>query len=123
MVVSSGIKQLPSITAAALIFVIVGAYVLMIADPPDVLEICGKILCPSKVRIFDKFDCSDWLAENNDGRSNNTSSISPWNGIFREVLLSATHGADGYLSELSVQTANINYFSDIINNIKIKLRI
>jgi len=109
------------IIAAILVLVIFGVYILIITDPPDGIEISGKKLGPA--RVFDKFDHSDWLAENSVGinRGNNDALLR--SGVFRELILFAMHSTDGYLSELSIQTAKNNYYSGIIDAIQIKLRI
>ena len=109
------------ITAAILVLVIFGVYILIITDPPDGIEISGQKLGP--IRVFDKLDHSDLLAENMGGyhRGNNDALL--LSGVFRELMFSVMHSADGYLSELSIQTAKNNHYSGIIDAIEIKLRI
>ena len=118
---SQGKEQLLTIIAAFLIFVIFGAFILLIADPPDLVEMGGKRLCSS--RVFDKFDCSDWLAENNNERSNSASSSGLWNGLFRELMPAVTQSTDDCIINLSVLTVKADGFPNIKNSIQIKLRI
>ena len=113
-------KQLPPIVAAMLVLVILGIYVLVIGDPPDVVETGEKRLCPS--RVFDQFDQSDWLAENYN-RVNNTSSSNLWNPLFRELIPAVAQTTDDYLTMVSIQTVRADDFPNIKNTIQIKLRI
>jgi len=120
--VGSPIKRFFSPTIAAiLILVIFGVYILIITDPPDGIEINMKKLC--QIRVFNKFDHSDWLADNAGGFNSGNNDALLRGGVFRELILSAMHSADGYLSELSIQTAKNNHYSGMIDAIQIKLRI
>ena len=120
MVKPSGDKHHANFIAAVLVLVIFGTYVLVLADPPDTVEIGGKRLSP--IRVFDQFDQSDWLAENND-RSNGVSSSSLWNGLFRELMSAVMQSTDDYLTMFSVQTVKADGLPNSKNTIQIKLRI
>ena len=122
MVEPSVRKQLPSVIAAMLVFVIFGTFVFFIADTPDIVKTNIKKLCFT--RFFDRFDHSDWLDENEaNSRGNNISPSLLWNGIFREIIPASLCNTDEHLSWLSVQIAKTCHFSNSKNTIQIKLLI
>ena len=124
MVQSSVGKQSRPIIAAVLVFVILGALVLLSAEFFYDIETGGSK--PYSTSIFSPVDHTvDWLAENaiSVNRTKKVSYSTFRNGIPRVLMLLKTHSTTENLTLFPVHTVNPDYFADIRNDTPLKLRI